>query len=36
LWFIPRSRTKRGGVAGQHHLDHAELAMVAGGTLTEG
>jgi hypothetical protein len=34
--FIPRSRPTKGAAAGQHHLDHAELAMVAGGTLTEG
>jgi predicted MFS family arabinose efflux permease len=34
--FIPRSRPGKGAAEGQHHLDHAELALVAGGTLTEG
>jgi MFS family permease len=34
--FIPKSRPARGGPTGEHHLDHAELALVAGGTLTEG
>ena len=36
--FIPKASP--GGTpadtVGQHHLDHAELALVAGGTLTEG
>jgi EmrB/QacA subfamily drug resistance transporter len=34
--FIPKSHPGRGGATGEHHLDHAELALVAGGTLTEG
>jgi MFS family permease len=34
--FIPRSHPGGRGAAGEHHLDHAELALVAGGTLTEG
>ena len=34
--FIPRSRPGRRGPGDEHHLDHAELALVAGGTLTEG
>lgn len=32
--FIPKSRPGWGAAEG--HLDHAELALVAGGTLTEG
>ncbi len=36
--FIPRARPGQAAADGvhQHHLDHAELALVAGGTLTEG
>jgi EmrB/QacA subfamily drug resistance transporter len=34
--FIPKSRPGKGAAPGPGHFDHAELAMVAGGTLTEG